>query len=129
MPSPVAWRTALAGALLITACQAHSPPPWQPAIAPALSPAGFSELRDIIAAAVAPRTVRLNPDMFQTSPILVLEFAAARTPKGQLATGRTVTPPERFLLTSNGASCALEQSSTKRRWQLRLRDCQPHTPD
>jgi len=103
--------------LLSLGCQANSME-YQPALAPQLSTDQVYEIQQIISAATGSPIPRISSTVFADRHILVLEHAVANTPKGRLATGRTMTKPETFHLLGNGKQCALLRISTGQRYPL-----------
>ena len=103
--------------LLSLGCQAKAPV-FQHAVVPELSTEALSELQTIIGIATGSPKPLITRTAFASTHILVLEHAIATTPKGRIATGRTVTRPEVFHLLGNGRQCVLQRVNSGQRYPL-----------
>jgi hypothetical protein len=113
--------------LLSLGCQAKAPE-FQHARVHQLSTDQMSEIQKTISAATGSPLPRISSSAFADSHILVLERAIANTPKGRIATGRTMGKPETFHLLSNGKQCALLSVTSGQRYPLTFK-CDLKSPE
>jgi hypothetical protein len=78
----------------------------------------LTEVKRVITTATGSPSPTIAETAFASSHILVLQHAVANTPKGRLATGRTMTKPETFHLLGNGKQCTLLRVKTGQRYPL-----------
>ena len=88
----------------------------------------LNEVKRIITIATGSTSPIIANTAFASSHILVLEHAVANTPKGRLATGRTITKPETFHLLGNGKQCVLLRVKTEQRYSLTF-NCDMQEPN
>ena len=112
--------------LLSLGCQANGTE-FHHALLPQLSTDQVQELQKVISTATGSTTPRISRTAFADRHVLVLEHVVANTPKGRLATGRTMTMPETFHLLSNGKQCVLLRVSTEQRYPLTF-SCDAQSP-
>ena len=102
---------------LALGCQAK-PLDFNHALIERLSIEELNEVKNVIATATGSTSPLITDTAFTDSHILVLEHAVANTPKGRIATGRTMGKPETFHLLSNGKQCALLRVTSGQRYPL-----------
>ncbi|XOV82656.1 MAG: alpha/beta hydrolase family protein [bacterium] len=112
-------RVCLSALLLTMAgCQANSENS-QAAYVAVLTEAQIQEVARIIQRDLVLTTPPLlAAEAFQHSSVLVLTPALANTPQGKLASGRSMAPPHRFALLSDGKDCLLQNIATGRKHVL-----------